>query len=53
MSDRPTLERAIAELVVEYETLHSCEVSSLWISHFDTTRTVEVTVTTRDPVKVA
>lgn len=52
--DRVNLERAIGELVHEYETLHACEVSSMWVEHYmGREPNIEITVTTRERVKVA
>lgn len=47
------LEKAIAELVDEYERLHACEVSSVWIEHCTAPRAVDVTVTVRPQVAAA
>lgn len=54
MSDRAFLEMRIAELVTEFETLHCCEVSSLWIEHLDAAPAKpRVTVTVSPQVKAA
>lgn len=44
------LEKAIAEIVDEYERLHCCEVSSVWVEHLSAPRFVDVKVTVRPPV---
>lgn len=43
------LERAIGQLVEEYERLHTCEISSIWIEHYTTPPAVKITVTTHPP----
>jgi hypothetical protein len=52
MMDRSMLESAIADLVTEYEAIHTCEVSSVWVEHCVSPHAVEVTVTVREPVRV-
>lgn len=46
------LEDAIAELVDEYERLHACEVSSVWVEHCVAPPFVGVKVTVRPPVPI-
>lgn len=54
MNDRLELQQAIGELVAEYELLHCCEVSSVWIEHLSgPPRTIEVTITTSAKVLAA
>lgn len=53
-SDLHDLQQAIAELVAEYELLHCCEVTSIWIEHFTgPDRLREVTITTGPRVLAA
>lgn len=47
------LEQAIAELVDEYERLHCCEVSSVWVEHLLEPPLVQVKVTVRPPMVIA
>lgn len=52
--DSQQLTTAIAILVEEYERLHACEVSSLWVEHYmGRTPSVEITITTRARIKAA
>lgn len=53
MTAQEQLERAIRDLVGEYEALHTCEVSSLWIEHYQHAPFIEVTATMRPKVATA